>query len=592
MARSKRLEIVIAGDASGANRALGSIEGRLGKTGRSFGRFGRAAALGIGAVAVAGAAVVVSVGRDLMNMERLMAQTETVIRSTGGAANVSADEVAAMGQSIQDLTGIQQESVMEGENLLLTFTNIQNAAGNGPQIFDRATQAMVDMSVAMGTDMSSASMLVGKALNDPIRGLASLTRVGVQFTDQQRDTIASMVESGDVAGAQAVILDELGREFGGSAAAFGETTAGQFARAKEQLGDLAEGIVIRLMPAITTAVEWFREKAIPALSDFADWVGPRLTAAFDTAVSWVRANWPQIKTTVLEVFNTIVGWVRANWPQIESVITSVLTRVQGVITSVVGFIQTVWAAFGDDLMAHVGRVWPEIRNIIEGALRVIQGIINTVSALIRGDWGEVWNGIKQIVSGAWQFIQGAIRNAINTARTLMGMGWQVIKNLTQSAWNGIKNVVRSGVDAVMGFIRSIPGRVGAIASHAWDSLVSSFRTALNTIIGWWNGLSVSFDGYDIPGPGPNIPGFTVDFPNLPTLAEGGIVTSPTLALVGEAGPEAVIPLGRSGGMGNTLTINIYGDADAQAIGKVEAAVKKGLPTPQLDRKIRRLAGAR
>lgn len=589
MARSKRLEIVIAGDASGANRALGSIEGRLGKAGRSFGRFGRAAAIGIGAVAVAGAAVVVSVGRDLMNMERLMAQTETVIRSTGGAANVTADEIAAIGQTVQDYSGIQQEAVMEGENFLLTFTNIQNAVGDGPQIFTRATQAMVDMSVAMGTDMTSASMLVGKALNDPIRGLASLTRVGVTFTDQQREQIAAMVEAGDTAGAQALILMELEREFGGSAVAFGETTAGQFARAKEQLGDLAEGIVIRLMPAITTAVEWFREKAIPALSDFADWVGPRLTAAFDTAVSWVRANWPQIKTTVLEVFNTIVTWVRANWPQIESVITGVLTRVQGVITSVVGFIQTVWAAFGDDLMAHVGRVWPEIRNIIEGALRVIQGIINTVSALIRGDWGAVWNGIKQIVSGAWQFIQGAIRNAINTARTLMGMGWQVIKNLTQGAWNGIKNVVRAGVDGMMNFIRSIPGRVGAIASGAFDSIKEAFRSAINFIINGWNNIEFSVPSFSAFGV--TVGGQTIGTPNITPLADGGIVTGPTLALIGEAGPEAVIPLGKHG-TGNTITVNIYGDADAQAISKLEAAVKRGLSSPQLDRKIRRLAGAR
>lgn len=592
MARSKRLEIVIAGDASGANRALGSIEGRLGKAGRSFGRFGRAAALGIGAVAVAGAAVVVAVGRDLMNMERLMAQTETVIRSTGGAANVSADEIAAMGQTIQDFSGIQQETVMEGENLLLTFTNISNAVGDGPQIFTRATAAMTDMSVAMGSDMTSSAMLVGKALNDPIRGLASLTRVGVTFTEQQRDQIAAMVESGDTAGAQAAILMELEREFGGSAIAFGETTAGQFARAKEQLGDLAEGIVIRLMPAITTAVEWFREKAIPALSEFADWVGPRLTAAFDTAVSWVRANWPQIKTTVLEVFNTIVNWVRANWPQIEAVITGVLTRVQGVVTSVVGFIQTAWAAFGDDLMAHVGRVWPEIRNIIEGALRVIQGIINTVSALIRGDWGAVWNGIKQIVSGAWQFIQGAIRNAINTARTLMGMGWQVIKNLTQGAWNGIKNVVRAGVDGMMNFIRSIPGRVGAIASGAFDSIKDAFRSAINFIINGWN--NIEFTVPSVSAFGVTVGGQTIGTPNITPLAEGGIVTRPTFALIGEAGPEAVIPLGRGGGgMGSvSVHITINGDADTQAISKVEAAVKRGLATPQLDRKIRRLAGAR
>ena len=569
MARSKRLEIVIAGDASGGVRALGSIEGRLGKVGRSFGRFGRAAAIGIGAVGVAGAAAVIAVGRDLVNMERLLAQTETVIRSTGGAANVSAEDVADLGQAIQDLSGIQQESVMEGANLLLTFRNVANEAGAGNDIFDQATMAMTDMATAMGTDVSSQAIRLGRALNDPTAGLAALTRVGVTFTDQQKDQVEALMESGDLLGAQKIILRELNTEFGGSAAAFGETTAGQFARAKEQLGDMAETIVVRLMPAITTAVKWFREDAIPAIQAFSDWVGPRLTAAFDTVVAWVRANWPQIQTTI----------------------SNVLTQVQTVVSTAVEFIRTLWAAFGDDIIGHVRRAWPLVQQTIQGVMQVIQGIITTVGAIIRGDWGDIWNGIVQILKGAWRVMVATIRTAINTARTVIGAAWQVIKNLTQGAWEGIKNAVRSGVDGLMSIVRSIPGRIRSVASGMWDSITNGFRAAINAIVGLWNNFSITFGGYDIPGPGPNIPGFTIDTPDIPYLANGGIVTGPTLAMIGEAGPEAVIPLGR-GGAGNTVTINIYGDADAQAITKLESAVRRGLSSPQLDRKIRRLAGAR
>src|SRR5688572_7227982 len=96
MARSRRLEIILAGDSSSATRALNTVDSRLGRSSRSFSRFGKAAAAGFGAIALGGAAVVASVGRDLMNMERLNAQTRTAIRSSGGAANVTQRQVTAL----------------------------------------------------------------------------------------------------------------------------------------------------------------------------------------------------------------------------------------------------------------------------------------------------------------------------------------------------------------------------------------------------------------------------------------------------------------------------------------------------------------
>lgn len=456
MARSKRLSIIIAGDASGGIRSLGQIESRMGKTGRAFGKFGKAAALGIGAVAVAGAAAVVAVGRDLMNMERLNAQTATAIRSTGGVANVSARQIQNFSQRMQDLTGIQQETVIEGQNLLLTFTNVRNEVGAGNDIFTQASTAMADLSVAMGTDMTSASMLVGKALNNPLQGLSALSRAGVQFTDQQREQIEWMVESGNVMGAQKIILDELETQFGGSAAAFGETTAGQFARAKEAVMDAAEALVVRLMPAVSTAVAWFRERAIPAIQDFAEFIGPYLTEAFDVAVAWVRENWPQIQTTV----------------------TDVMTRVQSVITTVVDFVRTAWAAFGDDILGHIQRVWPAIQQTIEGVMDVIKGVISTVTAIISGDWGAAWDGIKQIFSGAWDVMVGTVRQSLSTIRLGISAAWQVVRNITEGAWNGIKRFLSGIWDGIKGGIRNLRDAIGNI----WDSIKSVVAGPVNWLI--------------------------------------------------------------------------------------------------------------
>src|SRR4029453_3372150 len=100
------------------------------------------------------------------------------------------------------------------------------------------TGIMTDLSVAMGIDLTSAATMVGKALNDPITGLTSLTRVGVQFTDQQKEQIERMVEHNNLLGAQKIILGELTTEFGGSAAA--QATASD--AMKNAFGNLAEAI--------------------------------------------------------------------------------------------------------------------------------------------------------------------------------------------------------------------------------------------------------------------------------------------------------------------------------------------------------------
>lgn len=187
----------------------------------------------------------------LIRIEKIGAQTDAAIKSTGGAANVSREGVDELAGSIEKLSGVEAESITEGQNLLLTFTNIKNEAGAGNDIFNQATEAMVDYSVAMGTDAKGAAIQLGKALNDPVKGLTALGKAGVQFTEAQKDMIKEMVAAGDVMGAQKIILKELETQFGGSAEAFGQTTAGKIAKFQNGMGDMFEGIVLGTLGVVT-----------------------------------------------------------------------------------------------------------------------------------------------------------------------------------------------------------------------------------------------------------------------------------------------------------------------------------------------------
>jgi hypothetical protein len=147
---------------------------------------------------------------------QVMAQTEAVIKSTGGVAGVTAESVTKLADSLSLMTSYDDEAIQSAENLLLTFKGIGN------DVFPKTTEAVLDMSAALGTDLKSSAMLVGKALNDPAEGLSKLTRAGVTFTDQQKEQIKAMSESGDKMGAQKIILKELASEFGGSAVAIAD----------------------------------------------------------------------------------------------------------------------------------------------------------------------------------------------------------------------------------------------------------------------------------------------------------------------------------------------------------------------------------
>ena len=143
--------------------------------------------------------------------EKAQQKLAAVMQATGNATGFTAQELANFAEAASRATGIEDDLITNGQAVLATFRNIRG------QAFQEATQAALDMSAVMGTDLQGSIVQVGKALNDPIEGLTALRRVGVSFTESQRNQIKVLQESGDLMGAQAIILRELQTEFGGAA---------------------------------------------------------------------------------------------------------------------------------------------------------------------------------------------------------------------------------------------------------------------------------------------------------------------------------------------------------------------------------------
>jgi phage-related minor tail protein len=227
----------------------------LGEFGDNVGNTSRKAALAFAAVGVAVVGFAALSIKAFSESEDKIAQTNAVLKSTGQVAGVTADQVTKLATALQKQTKFSDEDVRSVENLLLTFTSI------GKNIFPQATKTVLDMATALGEDTKSASIQLGKALQDPINGITALRRVGVNFNDAQKEVIVNLVNTGQSAKAQTLILQELQKEFGGSAEAAGNTFSGQLAKLKNNLNDVEEaigGILINVANKFLTAIlNWY-----------------------------------------------------------------------------------------------------------------------------------------------------------------------------------------------------------------------------------------------------------------------------------------------------------------------------------------------
>ena len=199
-------------------------------------------------------AVLGKVIAETTDAEFATAQLNAALKSTAGAAGQSAEALNRQAQALSYVSRFDDDAITGAQALLLTFTKI------GGDTFPQATEAVLNVAQAMNTDLKSAAIQVGKALNDPIQGVSALARSGIQFTEAQKEVIAKLVETNKLAEAQAIILQELNVQFGGQAAAAAATFGGAIAQLNNELGNLltlsngSAGAATRLVQLLTNAV--------------------------------------------------------------------------------------------------------------------------------------------------------------------------------------------------------------------------------------------------------------------------------------------------------------------------------------------------
>ena len=243
------------------DKALKKIDSTVGDNFRNVGNY--RSALGglksaLGALGVAFCArQLVSFGTESIELfreqQKAIAQVEAGLKSTGNTAGFTSKQLQEMASALQKETIFGDEQILKDATAqLLTFTNI-----SGEQ-FDRTQQAALDLATRLDGDLKSASIQLGKALNDPVANLSALSRSGIQFSDDQKAVIKSLTESGRLAEAQTLILDELNKQYGGSAKAAAEADGG-IQQLKNAIGDAKEEFGRYLLEALKPTIQGLKD---------------------------------------------------------------------------------------------------------------------------------------------------------------------------------------------------------------------------------------------------------------------------------------------------------------------------------------------
>lgn len=505
-----------AGDASGQIDKVGNAAERNSKKSQgAFGAIGGGAKAMIGPIAAAAATIggidfLKGAIEEARESQKVGAVTEQIIKSTGGAAKISAEGVGALATAISNKTGIDDEQIQSAANLLLTFKNVRNETGKGADIFNRATMAAQDLAAAGFGDAEGQAKMLGKALNDPVKGITALTRSGVTFTDQQKKQIKALQESGDLLGAQKIIMQEVESQVGGVAAksaTAGEKLATMWGNTKEQIGTMMlpaldavqNALMEKVLPAVTDTFEWIDRNAGPVIDRFkgiADGVGgvwSILTKGdFKGGMFGLEEDSPivdlifRVREGIVAlpgamrrfgdqakpVLDLVVGGARALWSGFqENILPAILevsrrfqgfgAVVQPIIAQVFGRAMELAREWGPTISGYV----TQVTQIVGSAFEFIGVIVGAVTRVVKGLWDRwgaglisvgsaVFGALMKIIGGALNIIQGIIKTVMSVIRGDWSGAWEGIKKIGSGAMSVLRGIFDGGMAVITGVFRA------------------------------------------------------------------------------------------------------------------------------------------
>jgi hypothetical protein len=449
--------------------------------------------------------------------------------TTGKAADAAIDYAGALSKKI----GVDDEAIMASQALLATFGKVSDETARQAGIFDRATKAAADLAAAGFGSMDQNAKQLGKALQDPIKGINALARSGVTFTDTEKERIKTLVEANKVTEAQRIVLGAVEKQVGGTA----EATATSQEKMAVAYDEVQESVGRGLLPIL--------QQLSPVLISIADFTAKNTTlvlalgGAMLGAVVAIKAV--TLAQTLLNVAMSanVIGLIvigiaaliaaaillAKNWDKVSAVVSAGFDKIKGAAVAVFNWIKANWpllvSILGGPMVAAVvaiARNWDTISDTVRGVVSAVKSALQGLLGWLTGTFKAALGGVTHAIGAVFDFIADGARDAYAA----------VVRNL-----NGLVN-----------FIEGIVGKVRSAAS----SVAHGIASPINAVLRAWNAIefklpkipAIKIGKHKIGGFG----GATYGVPNIPLIpmAGGAVVSAPTLAMVGEGqGREIVTP---------------------------------------------------
>lgn len=365
--------------------------------------------------------------------DKAVKAVEATLRTTGGTAGYTSKQLQKMAADLQQVSLYGDEEILQKvTNNFLTFGNITG------EVFAEAQKQALNLSAVFGQDLQSSTIMLGKALNDPVLGMTALSRVGIGFTEQQKKQVKAMVEANNTFGAQKLILDEIKRYYGEAAAAAAQSAEGPLTQAANAFADAMESIGQSIAPIVNAAAA-----AIKYLSERFQELSPELRRAISVSAGAAAA---------------LTGL---------AVVGGTLAVVLGAVAGPVALVVAGLAA----LAGVVAYNWRGISNLAKAAYRGFKYIYDVAKKWILDNVMPIFDALKSAVMGlvkVFNYVSGALGfDKIFDAMTGKANG---LRFIVEKAATAIKDEWNKGADDIAENSDDIANRLTLPATKASGNL--------------------------------------------------------------------------------------------------------------------------
>ena len=418
MAKLNDLIVTIGAQTKQFDKALGSSMKKMQRFGMNTKKLGKSMTMGLTApIAALGFTAV----KAFDQQAKAIAQVEAGLKSTGATVGYTSKQLQQMASDLQTKTIFGDEEILkDATSQLLTFTNIA-----GDQ-FARTQSVALDLATRLDGDLKSASIQLGKALNDPIANLSALSRSGIQFSEDQKQVIKSLTESGRLAEAQTVILDELEKQYGGSAEAAAKAGTGGLKQLANSFGDLQEEfgkIIMEFLPPVIDGLKNMLaafQNLSPQVKKFlvigggiAAALGP-LLIILPTLIQGFMALLSPVGLVIAAVVGlgiAIVPFADEIAPYITDVINYFITlyNESDAVRMLVGYVKTAFVQSFKNIWTVVGSVIDRVKDLGKAFMQVLSGDFEGAFETMKNGLLKTFDDLGGIVTDT----AAAIRDGIN-----------------------------------------------------------------------------------------------------------------------------------------------------------------------------------